>query len=238
MTETTTYLEGDPTGSDREKLAAPENPGVPSRRCLVTRVTLPKQALLRFVVDPDGRVTPDLAAKLPGRGLYIVPRRAVLQKAIDKRLFGKAARQQVIVPDDIADVIEHQLRCRCVDLLGLARRAGDAVAGFEKVRAWLQQGRAALLIEAVDGADGGRDKLRRLMQGVAEDGGPTPQIAAFADAGTLGAAFGRDHVVHAALRTGGLASRLSAEARRLQDFLAVGNSPAAGMDSGRKRRGT
>lgn len=223
------------TGVDPAEL--PERSGEPVRRCLATRVTLPKHALLRFVVSPNGDLTPDLAAKLPGRGLYLLPRRDVLDKAIAKGLFAKAARQGVTVPEGLAERIERQLRRRCVDLLGLARRAGDAVAGFEKVRAWLQQGRVAVLVEADDGADDGRTKLRRLADGVASDGGPAPRIAAFADAGTLGAAFGRDHVVHAALRAGGLADKLSAEARRLQDFVAVGKGSTAGTDSGRKRRG-
>ena len=222
--------------SARQEARPPESPDGPVRRCLVTRVTLPKQALLRFVVAPDGILTPDLAAKLPGRGLYVLPRRAVLAKAVDKNVFAKAARQPVTIADGLADEIERQLTRRCLDLLSLARRAGDAVAGFEKVRAWLQQGKAALVIEAIDGADGGRGKLRGLMRGTAETGQPAPQMLAFADASTLGAAFGRDHVVHAALRSGGLADRLASEARRLQDFLAAENGSTVDTDSGRKRR--
>lgn len=215
---------------------APVGDDGPVRRCLVTRVTLPKPALLRFVVAPDGSLTPDLAAKLPGRGLYVLPRRAVLAKAVDKNVFAKAACQPVTIGDGLADEIERQLARRCLDLLSLARRAGDAVAGFEKVRAWLQQGRAALVIEAIDGAEGGRGKLRGLMRGSADTGQPVPQVLAFADANTLGAAFGRDHVVHAALRSGGLADRLASEARRLQDFLAAETGSTVGTDSGRKRR--
>lgn len=222
--------------SATQEVRPPASPDGPVRRCLVTRVTLPKQALLRFVVAPDGILTPDLAAKLPGRGLYVLPRRAVLAKAVDKNVFSKAARQPVTIADGLADEIERQLTRRCLDLLSLARRAGDAVAGFEKVRAWLQQGRAALVIEAIDGADGGRGKLRGLMRGAAETGQPAPQMLAFADASTLGAAFGRDHVVHAALRSGGLADRLASEARRLQVFLAAETGSTVDTDSGRKRR--
>lgn len=234
MTETTRQRDGDDALAEQGQTAGPGGGDGPVRRCLVTRVTLPKPALLRFVVAPDGGLTPDLAGKLPGRGLYLLPRGAVLRKATAKNLFAKAARRQVSIPEGLPSEIERQLRRRCIDLLSLARRAGDAVAGFEKVRAWLQQGRAALLVEADDGADGGREKLRRLMRGLSDGADPAPRIAAFADAGTLGAAFGRDHVVHAALRAGGLADRLALEARRLQDFLAVENGSAASTDSGRK----
>lgn len=234
MTETTLQPDCDVDLPEHGHEAERERRSSPVRRCLVTRVTLPKPALLRFVIAPDGQLTPDLSAKLPGRGLYVLPRRDALTRAIDKNLFAKAARRNVTMPDDLAAEIERQLRRKCIDLLSMARRAGDAVAGFEKVRAWLQHGKAALLIEAVDGAQGGRDKLHRLMQAVAAEDDQVPQLAVFADAATLGAAFGRDHVVHAAIRAGGLADRLILESRRLQSLLATETGSAATTDSGRK----
>ena len=153
---------------------------------------------------------------------------------MEKNLFAKAARRNVTIPDDLVAGIERQLRRMCLDLLSMARRAGDAIAGFEKVRAWVQQGKAALLIAADDGAQGGRDKLRKLMGAVAAANDEAPQLAVFADAATLGAAFGRDHVVHAAVRAGGLADRMVLETRRLQDFLAAETGSVATTDSGRK----
>jgi ribosomal protein L7Ae-like RNA K-turn-binding protein len=53
------------------------------------------------------------------------------------------------------------MNSRCLDLIGLARRSGAAVAGFEKVRAALAAGDVALLVAASDGADDGREKLAR-----------------------------------------------------------------------------
>ena len=50
----------------------------PLRRCIVTRQVLPKEALLRFVIDPAGAVVPDGAGKLPGRGLWVKAERAAL----------------------------------------------------------------------------------------------------------------------------------------------------------------
>jgi len=115
-----------------------------------------KAALVRFVVAPDGTLVPDVAARLPGRGLWLTARRDIVEAAMAKRLFGRAARKPVTVSADLADRVELLLRQRCADLIGLARRSGKAVAGYEKVRSALRDGDAAILLAAADGGEGGR----------------------------------------------------------------------------------
>src|SRR5690606_33258024 len=122
----------------------------PLRRCIVTRTIAPRHALLRLVVGPDGVLVPDIEARLPGRGMWITPRRAILEEARRRGLFARAARRPVTVPEDLADRVEAGLARRCIELLGLARRAGQAVAGFEKVRSEIEKGRVGLLVEAAD----------------------------------------------------------------------------------------
>lgn len=182
--------------------------GAPERRCIVTRATGPRDELIRFVISPEGEPVPDLAERLPGRGLWLTARRDIVRRACAENLFAKAARRSVSVPADLPDRLAALLDQRCLDLIGLARRSGDAVAGFEKVRAAAKGGKVALLIEAADGADDGRGKLQRALPGVA--------VLALWTAAQLGAPFGRDRVVHAAVLAGGLADRLSREAARLQ----------------------
>ena len=167
-------------------------------------------ALLRFVVGPDGRLVPDVAGKLPGRGLWLTARRDIVATAIAKRHFARAARQAVAVDDDLADRIEALLAARCRDEVALARRAGQAVMGFAQVEAVLGKGRAAVLIAASDGAADGRAKLRALATAL-------PVVEQLTGA-ELGAAFGREHVVHAALAPGRLATALVANAARLAGF--------------------
>jgi uncharacterized protein len=179
----------------------------PLRRCLVTREVLPKTDLIRFVVGPDAMLVPDVAGRLPGRGLWVKAQGEVLAAAVAKRLFAKAAKQQVEVPADLIERTGALLAQRCLDLLGLARGAGQAVAGFEKVRDWLATGRAGLLLAAADGAADGRRKLAQLAQGI-------PVLTLFSSV-ELSAALGRDNVVHAALAKGGLAERMKVEAGRL-----------------------
>ncbi len=129
-----------------------------------------------------------------------------------KRLFVRAARRPVAIPDGLADRIEALLTQRCVDAIGLARRAGLAVAGFERVSAATRNGKAAVLLAALDGAEGGRRKLGGLGRGL-------PLICVLR-AAEIGAAFGREHVVNASLGPSPLGRRLVGDAQKLAGFRA------------------
>ena len=188
----------------------------PLRRCLVSRRVLPKAQLLRFVVGPADRLIVDPAERLPGRGLWLTPRRDIIESAVAKGLFAKAAGQRVVVPADLAGEVERLLRQRCLALLGLARRAGQLRTGFEKVREDLKGGRVALLLAASDGAADGRSKLAALA-------GELP-VVAFFDSAELSAALGVDGVVHAGLAPGGMAERLLREFERFQGMQANGSA--------------
>lgn len=190
------------------------------RRCFVTGEVKPRQRLVRFVVDPAGMVVPDVDGRLPGRGLWLTASRDIVERACRKGLFGRAQRGPATAPDDLADLVERLLARRCIELLGLARRAGQLVAGFEQVAEWLRAGRAGLLVEASDAAEGGAGKLRALGTGL-----PVFRVL---DAAELGAAIGRDRAVHLAVAPGRLARRLEEEAARLAGFRSAASLAAAG----------
>ncbi len=180
----------------------------PLRRCIVSGRRLPKETMLRFVIGPQGAVVPDVNGRLPGRGFWLSAERDMLHKALEKNLFAKAARKHVGVSPGLADQAEALLARRCLDLVGMARRAGQVVAGFEKVQALLRSGGAAVLLAARDGAKDGRSKLQALA-------GSLPVVGLFSSA-ELAAALGRDHVVHVAISRGRLADTLLAEVERLE----------------------
>jgi uncharacterized protein len=184
--------------------------GEPSRRCFVTGEVRPRAELVRFVVDPAGTIVPDVAARLPGRGLWLTARRDIVATAVAKRLFARAARAQVAADEGLADRVERLLAARCGEVLGLARRAGQAVAGFEKVRALAASGDAAVLVEAADGGADSRGKLVALA--------PDVPVIDRLTSSELSAALGREHVVHAALLPGRLAASFVDEAARLGGF--------------------
>ncbi|MFV0383312.1 RNA-binding protein, partial [Paracoccus sp. (in: a-proteobacteria)] len=131
----------------------------PERRCIVTGEVQPKVGLIRFVVGPDGLIIPDLAEKLPGRGIWVEAQAASIDKAARKGLFSRAAKAQVSVPDGLAAMVEAGLARRVVELVSLARKSGKAVAGFEKVKGWLAESRAKVLLQASDGSERGKGKL-------------------------------------------------------------------------------
>lgn len=197
---------------DTPPVAASRDRRAVQRRCIVSGEVRPRDELLRFVVDPEGRLIPDTAGRLPGRGIWLSPDRDSVKRARVRKLFERAARRSLQVDVDLDDRIERLLAARCVELIGLARRAGQAVAGFEKVRAMLRQDRCAVLLAAGDGAQDGRAKLRTTAPAV-------PVIECLL-ADELGRAFGRERTVHAALSHGTLAAKLQIEARKLKGFRA------------------
>jgi len=168
--------------------------------------------MIRFVLDPSRTLVPDLVERLPGRGMWLSASRDVLEPSTAKaglqRAFARAARGPVSVPRDLRDVLEAALVGRISELVGLARRAGQAVAGFDVAREWLRNGRVGLVLEA---SDGSKAEQARLLSGRAA---ATPMIAPLSSA-ALGRIFGRDHAVHVVVASGRLAEQLRIEATRL-----------------------
>lgn len=179
----------------------------PERKCIVSGDAQSKLGLIRFVVGPDGQIVADILGKLPGRGLWVSANRASLDEAVQKGLFSKAARQKVTVPEGLIQDIEAQLARRTVDLISLARKGGTAVAGYEKVKDWLLKDYADVLIQSSDGSERGKSKLSTPYGGV---------FIGWLTSDELGLAFGRQTVIHAALASGGLTSRIVEEAQRLK----------------------
>ncbi len=179
----------------------------PDRKCIATGEVHPKYGLIRFVAGPDNEVVPDILGKLPGRGIYVSADRAAIDKAASKGLFARSAKMPLKAPEDLAKEVERQLARRVVDLISLQRKAGKAVAGFEKVKSWLQMEEAEVLIQAMDGSGRGKSKLS------------TPHYGSYIGwltADELGLAFGRQTVIHGALASGGLTQRVVEEAQRLK----------------------
>ncbi|QQA42900.1 RNA-binding protein [Pelagovum pacificum] len=196
--------------------------GDPERRCIVTGEVQPREGLIRFVSSPDNVIVPDVLEKLPGRGIWVSADRSVLDQAKAGQ-FARAAKAKVDVPEGLTDEVERQLARRVTELIALARKAGLAVAGFEKVKNWLADKPVRVLLQASDGSVRGKAKLW------------TPEGARYFDCLTsseLGVAFGRESVIHGALSTGGLSDRVVEEAAKLRGLRPKdGGDPAARKDN-------
>lgn len=170
--------------------------------------------MVRFVVGPGRALVPDLAGRLPGRGMWLSADADVLEAALKRGAFARAARGTVHPPPDLRARIEDGLRHRVRDLIGFARRGGQAVCGREAVREWLRAERVGLLVEALDGSPAERARLV---------GGRALPVVAPLPAAALGAVFGRDAVVHVAVAPGKLAGAIVAETARLAGFTRTRN---------------
>jgi len=190
------------------------------RRCIVTGEVMPDSRLVRFVAAPDGQVVPYVAAKLPGRGLWVTATRKAVTQAVEKKLFARAAKANVTAAADLAERTEKALVTRMLGDLGIARRSGALVLGFDNVLRALDSARPAnVLIEAIDGSGDGKRKLYN----AAHARGLKPQVLECLTSAELGLALGRENVIHAAVQPGGLAERLTFDAERLQGFRPAGN---------------
>ena len=190
----------------------------PERRCIATGDVQPKRGLIRFAVSPEGVIVPDILEKLPGRGIWVSAEREALEMAVKKGLFPRAAKQQVTVPETLVSDVEAGLARRLIDGISMARKAGRAVAGYEKVKDWLGREEARILFQATDGSERGKSKLY-----------PPGGKGSFFEVLTsseLGLSFGRERVIHAALGFGGLTERIREDAIRLSGVRELGGGDA------------
>jgi len=184
------------------------------RRDIVTGEVMAEDRLIRFVAGPGGVVVPDLARKLPGRGMWVAADRASVETAAKKGLFSRSAKAKLIASPDLADQVDALLRRRVLDGLGLAKRAGDLISGYEKVAAALNAGRAAWVIEAADGAADGRRKILN----VARKSPRAPKLLGLYSNEELGLALGGENVIHTAFLAGRGADQWTFDVHRLSGF--------------------
>ena len=223
---------GDSDASEPDEDSGPASG--PTRLCVATRSEQPVENLIRFVASPDGAIVPDIAGKLPGRGVWVTCDRNAVLEAIRKRAFAKSLKRDVRVPTDLADVIEVLLERRAVEALSIANKAGLIVTGFEKIDALLAKGEARVLLHAREAAADGAGKLDRKFRAVAASQGREAIILTLLTIEQMSLAIGRANVVHAALTQGGATERFLTEAGRRQRYrplgaeISVADRPAGG----------
>lgn len=174
----------------------------PERTCIVTRTVRPAAEMIRFVRGPDGEIVADLRHRLPGRGVWVTGSRKTIEEAVKRRLFAKAFKAEVEVPEGLAEGIEALLRQDLRQALALANKAGHVITGFSKVESAAAEEPLAALIHASEAAEDGRRKIANQLRkrlGEAISGFPVVQELSNDE---LGLALGRPHVIHAALVAG------------------------------------
>ena len=179
--------------------------------CILTREVKDEAALIRFVRGPDGEAVPDLARKLPGRGVWVSLNRHTLAEVIRKKLFSRGFAAETTFPADLTERVSKQLRQQALSLLSMAKKAGEAVTGFMKVEEMAGRGRAKMLFHAAEAQPDGCRKLDKYLQ-------PGMERIVLFHSSELDLAFGRSNVIHAAVAKGGLAEKLLLTIRRIEMF--------------------
>ncbi len=190
------------------------------RTCIVTRAAAPVDALIRFVVAPDGQVVPDFRRRLPGRGLWVTASASAVEAAEKKRLFARAHGGPVTVEPGLAARVERGLAASAEAALSFARKAGEAVVGFAKVEAAIAGGDVVALIHASEAAPDGIAKLAGAFRR-RHGAGKGAVIRCFTGE-QLDLAFGRTNVIHAALLAGPASQNLMT---RVDSWLAYRGEP-------------
>ncbi len=214
----------------------------PQRRCIATMEGRLQAEMVRFVLSPDGSVVPDIAARLPGRGGWVTTNREAVDLAVKRGAFARAFKAQVKASSALADQVENLLARRAIDMLGMAKRSGDLILGYEQVREAIRENRPACLIASSDASGDQRDKVLALVRGLygpnlakPEEKRALPPVVACFSGEELGMALGRERVVHACLKQGRIAHAWMGELVRLSGFRRVwlpGWPPASASGEG------
>ncbi len=188
------------------------------RTCVVTRESKLPEELIRFVPAPDGQIVPDVARRLPGRGVWVTAKRDTVAEAVKRKAFARSLKRQVAASPDLPDIVERLLVKRATEALSLANKAGLITTGFTRTEAAITSGTVAALLHGQEAAADGVGKLnRRFQAAAAQSDKPAPVIQELT-VEQLSLALGRSNVVHAALSAGGATTNFLNEVGRLARY--------------------
>lgn len=184
------------------------------RKCIVSGTSFPKDKMIRFVLSPSNFLTPDIESKLPGKGYWLYARRDIVEEGfLSKRYFTKVAHKDVFIPEGLITRVEDLLIRRCKDLLGIGRKSGKVVIGFEKVSLALSRGRIQTILFATDGSEMSLKKIKDIPIGVKVIRGMTSE--------EQGEVFGRANIVFVGLYPSKITDMLEVELERLRLFRGI-----------------
>lgn len=189
------------------------------RQCAVTRQVHPVSSLIRFVLDPEGQVVPDLKRVLPGRGVWVAATRESVAAAEKnrKKVFGRGFKCEVLIEPGLADRVDALLERSALQALSMTRKAGELVTGYAKVEAALRRDAVAGLIHASDASGDGIRKLAAVAVGREEHSNGC-QIVRLFDSTQMDLALGRSNVIHAALLAGQASENFLSRVRDIDRF--------------------
>lgn len=203
---------------------------VNGRMCIVTRESGSPDELIRFVAAPDGTVVPDLKRELPGRGCWVKIDRSLVERAVAKKLFARALKADVKAADDLGERVERLFLQQLLQMMNMARKAGQLVTGSAKVDAAIRSGAALAVFHSTDAAaDGVRkiDQARKAWHLGMETEEEIPSFRLFSESEMEGV-MGQNAFIHAAVLAGQAGEGVVKRAKMLEQYRNGGQSRATG----------
>lgn len=188
------------------------------RTCIVTRTKGEPEGMIRFVLGPGAIVVPDIARKLPGRGVWVTARMERIAEAVRRQAFSRGFKTKAAASESLPADIEALLTKDCLQALSMANKAGLVITGFAKVEQAIAARTIAGLVHA---ADCGADGMRKLGQVLRRSYGfeqTMPRVNLFSS-GQLDLALGRANVIHAALLEGAASKGFLKRCQKLAFYL-------------------
>ena len=188
----------------------------PQRSCLGCRQSRDRDALIRFVLSPQGELVADIEAKLPGRGAYTCVSETCLQAAIKQRQFSRAFKRDVATatPAEMTGQVGGIMQRRILGYLGLANKAGQVISGGSLVSDAIRGGqKPGLVLVATDVSEAIGEKIELLAA--------VHRITCFRimKKDDFGAILGKAPRSAVAIRAGGFVAQLTYEIERYRNFL-------------------
>ena len=181
------------------------------RKCVLTGVVKSKEELLRFVLLQDGTVIPDFNKKVSGHGFYISNSKRLLTELTVKNPLNKILHTKTIVGENLPQIVENILCQKGLEAVNLARKAGNLIPGFEKVKDIIAKGKAAFVIQATDAGDDGKQKIAEMAKNI--------EIITVYDVATLSNALKRENTVYMAVLNNPMNNMVRLALTRYQTFL-------------------
>jgi predicted RNA-binding protein YlxR (DUF448 family) len=192
---------------------------------------MPNEKLIRFVLDPEGQVVPDLRHRLPGRGVWVTARAEMVALAEKKRLFSRGFKEEVKVEPGLAGRVERLLEDSALHAVSFARKAGEIVTGFAKVETAIARDAVVGIVQAKEAGEDGRAKIEAALKRRFGRSGAVPILRMFPSE-QLDLALGRSNVIHAALLAGRASENVLERVAALACFLGEDGLVAIGDNVG------
>jgi len=174
------------------------------RKCVSRNEVRDPQEMIRFVAGPENIVFPDILGKLPGRGVWVSATKEDLAQAIKNGGFKRGFKGNVTTPEDLSQQVEAGLKRQTLSLIGMAKKSGKLFIGFDQIMVAARTDALGGRIEASDGAEGSRGKIRTLSKAVAREVElPLPRVIGCFTSSELGAVVGREAIIHCAVYPAG-----------------------------------